>query len=70
MIHCSAVHSVLGQLLPELWKEPLRQIMMLKAIQELSMVKSTAVEAALELAPQTIALRKKVMTHNWFFGGG
>lgn len=20
--------------------------------------------------PQTIALRKKIMTHNWFFGGG
>lgn len=33
-------------------------------------VYGTAVEAALELAPQTIALRKKIMTHNWFFGGG
>lgn len=45
-------------------------MMMLKAIQELSMVKKYSCEAALELAPQTIALRKKIMTHNWFFGGG
>lgn len=49
----------LAQLLPELWKEPLRQIMMSKAIQELSMVKKYSCGSCSGVGPADYCFKKK-----------
>lgn len=63
MIHSSAVHSVLGQPLPELRKETLSKIMKSRAIRELSMVKKQSCESCFAVGSdkQTVALRNKIM---------